>query len=76
MKQGIAELAQGDLNSRLSLHQQDSEFVALAQFFNQMKESLQSSIVTREQLQQEVSRQTAKLEQQKEQLRFCQRKIH
>ncbi|ENI4126673.1 diguanylate cyclase [Vibrio fluvialis] len=74
MKHGIAELAQGDLNSRLSLHQQDSEFVALAQFFNQMKESLQSSIVTREQLQQEVSRQTAKLEQQKEQLRFLSEK--
>ncbi|MCG6233807.1 diguanylate cyclase domain-containing protein [Vibrio furnissii] len=74
LKQGIAELAQGDLSSRLSIHQQDSEFVTLAQFFNRMKESLQSSIVTREELQHEVARQTAKLEQQKEQLRFLSEK--
>lgn len=74
IKQGIVELAQGDLDSRLPIVQQDSEFVALAQFFNRMKESLQRSIVTREQLQHEVARQTAKLEQQKEQLRFLSEK--
>lgn len=73
-KEGITELAQGDLSSRLELKQQDSEFVALAHFFNRMKESLRNSIVTREELQQEVARQTAKLEQQKEQLRFLSEK--
>lgn len=74
IKQGITELAQGDLSSRLELKQQDSEFVALAHFFNQMKESLQKSTVTRKELQQEVARQTAKLEQQTEQLRFLSEK--
>ncbi|WP_136486582.1 diguanylate cyclase [Vibrio sp. H11] len=73
-KEGITELAQGDLASRLELKQQDSEFVALAHFFNKMKESLRNSIITREELQQEVARQTAKLEQQKEQLRFLSEK--
>lgn len=74
IKHGISDLAKGDLSSRLELRQQDSEFVVLAHFFNQMKESLQNSIVTRKELQQEVARQTAKLEQQKEQLRFLSEK--
>ncbi|WPC72614.1 diguanylate cyclase [Vibrio porteresiae] len=74
MKQGISDLARGDLDSRLSHHNLDSEFVILAKFFNQMKVSLQDTTYSKEELQSEVERQTYKLEKQKERLRFLSEK--
>ncbi|WP_068713709.1 GGDEF domain-containing protein [Vibrio tritonius] len=74
MKQGISDLARGDLDSRLSHHNLDSEFVILAKFFNQMKISLQDTTYSKEELQSEVERQTSKLKKQKERLRFLSEK--
>ena len=74
MRQGISDLARGDLDSRLSHHNLDSEFVILAKFFNQMKISLQDTTYSKEELQSEVERQTYKLEKQKERLRFLSEK--
>ncbi|MBF9000422.1 MULTISPECIES: GGDEF domain-containing protein [Vibrio] len=74
MKQGISDLAKGDLDSRLSHHNLDSEFVTLAKFFNQMKVSLQNTTYSKEELQSEVERQTYKLQKQKERLRFLSEK--
>ena len=74
MKQGISDLAKGDLDSRLSHHNLDSEFVTLAKFFNQMKVSLQNTTYSKEELQNEVERQTYKLQKQKERLRFLSEK--
>lgn len=70
IKRGILDLADGDLKSRIKNKKLDSEFIAIAEFFNQMKESLQQTTVTKDELEQEVQRQTSKLELQKEQLTF------
>ncbi|WP_462152632.1 GGDEF domain-containing protein [Pseudoalteromonas xiamenensis] len=67
---GIDKLAKGDLVSRLSSPSRDEEFVELIDVFNQMKASLQKSTVTKEELEREVQKQTALLQEQKERLRF------
>ncbi|WP_274693319.1 GGDEF domain-containing protein, partial [Vibrio aestuarianus] len=70
IKQGIFELAQGDLNSKIVSASLDAEFEALAAFFNRMKESLKITTITKDELQLEVERQTSELQKQKEQLLF------
>lgn len=70
LQEGIEQMAKGDLASRISTQNNEQEFVQLTQFFNQMKASLQSTTVTKDELQAEVARKTAKLERQKAELRF------
>ncbi|EHP5028432.1 diguanylate cyclase domain-containing protein [Vibrio metoecus] len=70
LQDGITKMAKGDLASRISNQNSELEFVELTQFFNQMKASLQSTMVTKDELQAEVARKTAKLERQKAELRF------
>lgn len=59
LQEGIEQMAKGDFTSRIA-----------NQIFNQMKASLQSTTVTKDELQAEVARKTAKLERQKAELRF------
>ncbi|ENM5742806.1 diguanylate cyclase [Vibrio metoecus] len=70
LQDGITQMAKGDLASRISNQNSELEFVELTQFFNQMKASLQTTTVTKDELQAEVARKTAKLERQKAELRF------
>ncbi|ENM5897511.1 diguanylate cyclase [Vibrio mimicus] len=70
LREGIGLTAKGDLTSRISNENNELEFVELTQFFNQMKSYLQSTTVTKDELQAEVARKTAKLERQKAELRF------
>ncbi|ENM5903962.1 diguanylate cyclase [Vibrio mimicus] len=70
LREGIGLTAKGDLASRISNENNELEFVELTQFFNQMKSYLQSTTVTKDELQAEVARKTAKLERQKAELRF------
>lgn len=74
LSQGIGDLAKGNLDSRLSYHNVDSEFKTLIQFFNQMKRSLQDTTYSKDELAQEVARQTSKLNKQKQQLQFLSEK--
>lgn len=70
IRSGIAEVVNGDLDSRLKTERLDSEFVEIGNVFNQMKETLQQTTVTKEELEVEVERQVSKLKMQKEQLTF------
>ncbi|MGF1752088.1 diguanylate cyclase [Vibrio makurazakiensis] len=70
IRKGIKDLGSGNMNSRVGSENLDSEFVVIANTFNQMKESLQQTTVTKDELEREVKRQTSKLEKQKEQLTF------
>lgn len=56
------EIAQGDLSRRMSLKRRD-EFGLLAKTFNQMLDSLQSTMVTRDQLETTVTERTRELNQ-------------
>ena len=62
---GIKDLTKGNLNSRIEVKDTD-ELSVLAQQFNLMKRSLEETTVKKEQLQQEVERQTKELQQQRE----------
>ncbi|MCH1920878.1 diguanylate cyclase [Shewanella sp. A3A] len=68
LKQGIQELARGDLSSKLSMPPGD-EFAELADAFNHMKHELMQTMQRRDELQQEVETQTKQLMQQQEKLR-------
>ncbi|MCE2570600.1 diguanylate cyclase [Motilimonas eburnea] len=57
---GMRDLAKGELTSRLRPGPRD-EFTQLAEFFNQMKDSLQKSTIKRDLLQYEVEQQTSQL---------------
>ncbi|MGL4828722.1 MAG: diguanylate cyclase domain-containing protein [Vibrio sp.] len=70
LHEGISLMARGDLTSRITTQSRDLEFVELTQFFNQMKTYLQNTTVTKDELQAEVARKTAKLERQKAELHF------
>ncbi|MFG0607591.1 diguanylate cyclase domain-containing protein [Vibrio mimicus] len=70
LHEGISLMAKGDLTSRITIQSRELEFIELTQFFNQMKSYLQSTTVTKDELQAEVARKTAKLERQKAELRF------
>ncbi|MGO1296131.1 MAG: diguanylate cyclase domain-containing protein [Vibrio sp.] len=74
LSQGIGDLAKGNLDSRLSYHNVDSEFETLIKFFNQMKRSLQDTTYSKDELAHEVARQTSKLNKQKQQLQFLSEK--
>lgn len=68
LKQGIQQLAQGDLSSKLTMPQGD-EFAELADTFNQMKHELMQTMQRRDELQKEVEAQTEQLLLQQEKLR-------
>jgi len=70
IREGIAEVVNGDLDSRLKPEKLDSEFVEIGNVLNQMKETLQQTTVTKGELELEVERQVSKLRLQKEQLTF------
>ncbi|MGD8109194.1 diguanylate cyclase [Vibrio sp. TRT 17S01] len=70
IRQAIDELGRGNLVSRMQCPLPNDEFVELAKYFNHMKQSLQNSIITKEELEQEIKRKTSTLELQKEQLVF------
>nr|WP_251080812.1 diguanylate cyclase [Motilimonas cestriensis] len=63
------DLARGDLSSRLCPSQKD-EFTQLAEYFNQMKGSLEKTTIKRDLLQYEVEQQTSQLRSQHMRLRF------
>ncbi|ABV38380.1 diguanylate cyclase [Shewanella sediminis HAW-EB3] len=62
---GIKDLAKGNLNSRIEIHDTD-ELSILAEQFNLMKRSLEETTIKKDQLQLEVDRQTKELQQQRE----------
>ncbi|MCE0557051.1 diguanylate cyclase [Motilimonas sp. E26] len=66
---GMNDLAKGDLSSRLCPSQKD-EFTQLAEYFNQMKGSLEKTTIKRDLLQYEVEQQTSQLRSQHMRLRF------
>ncbi|WP_181388391.1 GGDEF domain-containing protein [Vibrio albus] len=66
----IYHLSQGVLGRQIIYDNLDTEFVDLAKFFNRMTSSLRMSMVTKKELETEVTRQTAELEKQKNQLEF------
>ncbi|KUI98015.1 GGDEF domain-containing protein [Vibrio sp. MEBiC08052] len=70
LKHGFHELSQGKLSSQIETNHLDSEFVALAELFHQMKSALRKTMVSRDDLQTEVHRQTEELKAQKERLLF------
>ena len=69
LHRGMQDLAQGDLSSRLHPGQTD-EFAQLADYFNQMKSSLEKTTIKRDLLQYEVEQQTSQLRSQHMQLQF------
>ncbi len=60
LQYGMRELARGELTSRLRPGPRD-EFTQLAEYFNQMKDSLQKTTIKRDLLQYEVEQQTSQL---------------
>ncbi|SDH11240.1 diguanylate cyclase (GGDEF) domain-containing protein [Vibrio xiamenensis] len=70
LRNGIEKLAAGDMTCQIKTSHMDKEFRSLAKFFNQMTQSLRDSVVTREELEQQVKIKTAQLEQQKQKLQF------
>ncbi|SJN52734.1 Cyclic di-GMP phosphodiesterase Gmr [Vibrio ruber DSM 16370] len=70
LKHGFHELSQGKLSSQIETNHLDSEFVALADLFHQMKSALRKTMISRDDLQTEVHRQTEELKAQKERLLF------
>ncbi|MCK6261794.1 diguanylate cyclase [Vibrio sp. ZSDE26] len=70
LKAGIHSLSTGDLSSRISTPKLDKEFLAIANFFNEMKSSLQQNIITKTQLENEIDSKTSFLKQQKDRLKY------
>ncbi|QSX35307.1 diguanylate cyclase [Shewanella avicenniae] len=68
LMQGIDALAKGDLSSKVTMSPGD-EFAELGDAFNEMKSDLTQTMQRRDELQQEVQRQTEQLLQQQEKLR-------
>ncbi|PJC85928.1 GGDEF domain-containing protein [Vibrio sp. HA2012] len=66
----IFDLSQGMLGTKINYQKLDNEFVELAKVFNRMSSSLRLSLVTKKELEEEVCRQTAELEKQKQRLEF------
>lgn len=60
LQYGMRDVAKGELTSRLRPGPRD-EFTQLAEFFNQMKDSLQKTTIKRDLLQYEVEQQTSQL---------------
>lgn len=70
MKAAILNLAQGRLDTKVEAVKMDSEFRVIANFFNQMTVSLCHSTVTKQELEEEIIRQTKQLKHKQEQLLF------
>jgi len=70
MKTAILGLAKGQLDTKVEAVKMDSEFRVIASFFNQMTVSLRHSTVTKQELEEEVVRQTQQLKHKQEQLIF------
>ncbi|NRF31025.1 diguanylate cyclase domain-containing protein [Vibrio coralliilyticus] len=70
MKNAIIDLAEGKLDSKVEAVKMDTEFRIMAQFFNQMTMSLCETTVTKQELEEEVMRQTQQLKHKQEQLLF------
>lgn len=70
MKAAILNLAKGQLDTKVEAVKMDSEFRVIANFFNQMTVSLCHSTVTKQELENEILRQTKQLKHKQEQLLF------
>ena len=70
IKEAMIALSQGELDTKVQCKKMDSEFKIMADFFNQMSESLRVSTVTRQELEDEVAQQTYQLKHKQEQLLF------
>ena len=70
IKEAMIALSRGELDTKVQCKKMDSEFKIMADFFNQMSESLRLSTVTRQELEDEVARQTCQLKHKQEQLLF------
>ncbi|KLN63442.1 MULTISPECIES: diguanylate cyclase domain-containing protein [Vibrio] len=70
MKAAILNLAKGQLDTKVEAVQMDSEFRVIASFFNQMTVSLCRTTVTKQELEEEIIRQTKQLKHKQEQLLF------
>jgi len=70
MKTAILNLAKGQLDTKVEAVKMDSEFRSIANFFNQMTVSLCHSTVTKQELEEEIIRQTKQLKHKQEQLLF------
>ncbi|MEZ8101178.1 diguanylate cyclase domain-containing protein [Vibrio bivalvicida] len=70
MKAAILNLAKGQLDTKVEAVQMDSEFRVIANFFNQMTVSLCRTTVTKQELEEEIIRQTKQLKHKQEQLLF------
>ncbi len=69
LNQGISELAQGDLHSKVPLKYQD-EITQIADQFNEMKQKLKATTISRNALEDEVKSQTQLLITQQEELQY------
>ncbi|MCL1045979.1 diguanylate cyclase [Shewanella electrodiphila] len=76
MKLGIHALSKGEINHKIHAKNLDEEFRLLASFFNQMTKKLETTMVSKQELEQEVNRQTSELEKQKQQLLVLSEKDH
>ncbi|WP_428775837.1 diguanylate cyclase domain-containing protein [Vibrio sp.] len=70
MQLAMLELSKGEFGYQQDRRQLTTEFVKLADFFDHMSHSLNESMVSKQDLEQEVKRQTEVLRQQKQQLLF------
>lgn len=70
MKKAILDLASGQLDTKVENVKMDSEFRVISRFFNQMTASLRQSTVTKQELEEEVKRQTMQLHKKQQQLLF------
>ena len=70
LKTGIEKLSEGEMSYQMREDAMDREFARLARFFNRMTQSLRDSLVTREELEQQVKIKTAQLERKKQKLQF------
>lgn len=70
MKKAIGDLAAGKLDSKVEVISMDAEFREMAVFFNDMTHTLRDTTVTKQELEDEVKRQTKQLMRKQEQLIF------
>ncbi len=76
IKMGIQTLSNGELTHKINASNLDVEFRLLASFFNNMTSKLDATMVSKQELEQEVNRQTSELEKQKQQLLVLSEKDH
>ncbi|MCL1065520.1 diguanylate cyclase [Shewanella olleyana] len=76
IKKGIETLSKGDLSHKIDANNLDIEFGLLASFFNDMTSKLDASMMSKQELEDEVNRQTSELKKQKQQLQTLSEKDH